>query len=317
MNNIDLIIVEWIQSFRNDFWDAFFLFITEFGDETVFLIIAAILYWTVDKRFAQRFILFFLYSAILNGVLKFLTNRPRPYVASPETVDLVGDGAGGTSLPSGHAQNSAMMGFVLSEKTLLFQRGWSRFLTIIVGLVMLSRLYLGEHYLSDVIFGLAIAYSFYTLINSILNKHNLPNWLLWLWVGVLIPVTLLANNKDLYVALATIIGVQWGLPWEMRHIGFQEKTTKKYAILRIVIGIVIALLIRIGLKEVFSLGLYSIDAEFNPILTDHLLDFVRYFIITLWMTIGAPWLFKRFLSTPSASCPPSSSVGLSNKASRR
>ena len=77
MNNIDLMIVEWIQSFRNDFLDDFFLFITEFGDETVFLIVAAILYWTVDKRFAQRFILFFLYSAILNGVLKFLTHRPR------------------------------------------------------------------------------------------------------------------------------------------------------------------------------------------------------------------------------------------------
>ena len=300
MNNIDLMIVEWIQSFRNDFLDAFFLFITEFGDETVFLIIAAILYWTVDKRFAQRFILFFLYSAILNGVLKFLTHRPRPHVASPETVVLVGEGAGGTSLPSGHAQNSAMMGLVLAEKPLLRPRFWSIFLTTMVGLVMLSRLYLGEHYLSDVLFGLAVAYSFYTWTNSFLKRRKLPAWAPWLGVLLLAPLTFLANNKDLYVALATIIGVQWGLPWEIKHINFQEKTTTKIALLRILIGISVALLIRIGLKEIFSRGLYSADAELNPLLTDHLLDFVRYFAITLWMTIGAPWLFKRFLSTPAA-----------------
>ena len=76
MNNTDLMIVEWIQSFRNPFFDSFFLFITEFGDETVFLIVAAILYWTWDKRFAYRFMMYFLYSAILNGALKFITARP-------------------------------------------------------------------------------------------------------------------------------------------------------------------------------------------------------------------------------------------------
>ena len=59
MESINLIISEWIQSFRSDFLDGFFLFITEFGDETVFLIIAAILYWTFDKRFAYRLVLFF------------------------------------------------------------------------------------------------------------------------------------------------------------------------------------------------------------------------------------------------------------------
>ena len=297
MNNIDLMIVEWIQSFRNPFFDSFFLFITEFGDETVFLIVAAILYWTWDKRFAYRFMLFFLYSAILNGALKFITARPRPHIASPSTVTLVGDGSGGTSLPSGHAQNSTIMGLMLAEKNPFKWKFWSTFLTIMVILVMLSRLYLGEHYLSDVLFGMAIAYTFYTFINRRFMGKIIPSWMPWVPILVLIPLALLSNNKDIYVALATIVGIQLGIPFEMKWINFQEKTTWLFSILRLVLGIGVALTLRIGLKAIFDMGLYSIEAETNPILTDHLLDFVRYFLIVMWMTLGAPLFFKRFLST--------------------
>lgn len=300
MENMDLQIVEWIQSLRNPFFDAFFLFITEFGDETVFLVLAAILYWTFDKRFAYRFMLFFLYSAIVNGALKLITARSRPYVASPETVSLIGDGAGGTSLPSGHAQNSTIMGLILSEKNPLQLRFWSSFLTLMVALVMLSRLYLGEHYLSDVLFGMAIAYAFYTFVNHKLSKKTLPPWLPWLPILFLIPLALLSNNKDMYVALATIVGVQVGVPLEMKWIGFKEKTTRWYAFLRLLLGIGVALALRIGIKAVFELGFYSTDFETNPILTDHLLDFMRYFFIVIWMTLGAPVIFKRYLSGPAS-----------------
>ena len=67
MTSINLTISEFIQSFRSDFLDAIFLFITQFGDETVFLILGAVMYWTFDKKFAYRFIMFFLYGAVLNG----------------------------------------------------------------------------------------------------------------------------------------------------------------------------------------------------------------------------------------------------------
>ena len=292
MESINLIISEWIQSFRNEFLDAFFLFITEFGDETIFLIIAAILYWTFDKRFAYRLVLFFLYGAVINGGLKFLTNSPRPYVEYPDRITLVGEGSSGTSLPSGHAQNSSILGLTLNEKSTSFGKWFSAFLFMMVGLVMLSRLYLGEHYLSDVIFGLAIAFAYYTLVNQIQAKRKIPTWVRWIPIALLIPTAFLTNDKNVYLASASIVGFTIGFPLELKHIGFSIRGQWWQQILKVVIGLSVALALRIGIKAIFEMGLYSLDFENNPLLTDQLLDFTRYLIIALWMTLGAPLLFK-------------------------
>lgn len=297
MESVNLWISEWIQSFRNEFLDAFFLFITEFGDETIFLIIAAILYWTFDKRFAYRLILFFLYGAVINGSLKFLTNSPRPYVEFPDRISLVGEGSGGTSLPSGHAQNSGILGLTLNEKSNQFGKWLTRFLIVMVGLVMLSRIYLGEHYLSDVIFGFAVAFSYYTLVNQIQLKRSLPSWLPWVAMALLIPAALVTNDKNVYLAAASIVGFTIGFPLEVKFIGFSVKGLWWQQVIKIAIGLGIALALRVGLKVVFEMGLYSIDFENNPVLTDQILDFTRYLIIALWMTLGAPLIFK-FLFNP-------------------
>ena len=294
MTSIDLDISKFIQSFRSDFLDAFFLFITQFGDETVFLIVGAFLYWTIDKKFAYRFIMFFLYGAVLNGSLKFLTNTPRPYLEHPEEIQLIGEGSLGTSLPSGHAQNSTTMALVLAEKHRQFGKWFTTFLTVMVILVMLSRLYLGEHYLSDVIFGSAIAYSFYQLIRYIQTKPFASTYVQYLPLILLLPIAILTNDKNVFLASASIFGFSIGYPIERRYIGFKEKTSWYVAVIKLAFGLGIALAIRIGLKEVYELGLYSNQFEINPTLGDQMLDFLRYFIIAIWMTLGAPLIFKKF-----------------------
>ena len=294
MTSINLTISEFIQSFRSDFLDAFFLFITQFGDETVFLIVGAVLYWTFDKKFAYRFIMFFLYGAVFNGSLKVLTNTPRPYVEHPESIQLIGEGSLGTSLPSGHAQNSTTMALVLSEKHRQVGKWFTTFLTVMVILVMLSRLYLGEHYLSDVIFGSAIAYSFYQLIRYIQTKPFASTYVQYLPLILLLPIAILTNDKNVFLASASIFGFSLGYPLERRYIRFKEKTKRPIAIIKLVVGLGIALAIRVGLKAVFEMGLYSIDFEINPTLGDQMLDFLRYFLIAIWMTLGAPLVFKTF-----------------------
>lgn len=295
MTSINLTISEFIQSFRSDFLDAFFLFITQFGDETVFLIVGAILYWTFDKKFAYRFIMFFLYGAVLNGSLKFLTDTPRPYVEHPETIQLIGEGSLGTSLPSGHAQNSTTMALVLAEKHRHVGKWFTTFLTVMVFLVMLSRLYLGEHYLSDVIFGLAIAYGFYQLIRYVQTKPFASTYVQYLPLILLLPIAILTNDKNVFLASASLFGFSIGYPLERRYIGFKERTTWVIALIKLVFGLGIALAIRIGLKAVFELGLYSTDFEINPTLGDQMLDFLRYFLIAIWVTLGAPLVFKKLI----------------------
>jgi undecaprenyl-diphosphatase len=295
MTSINLTISEFIQSLRSDFLDAFFLFITQFGDETVFLIVGAVLYWTFDKKFAYRFIMFFLYGAVLNGSLKFLTDTPRPYVEHPDTIQLIGEGSLGTSLPSGHAQNSTTMALILAEKHRQVGKWFTTFLTVMVILVMLSRLYLGEHYLSDVIFGSAIAYSFYQLIRYVQTKPFASTYVQYLPLILLLPIAMLTNDKNVFLASASIFGFSIGYPLERRYIGFKEKTSWSIALIKLVFGLGIALAIRIGVKAVFEMGLYSIEFETDPTLGDQMLDFVRYFLIAIWMTLGAPFIFKQFI----------------------
>lgn len=299
MESINLLISEWVQSFRNDFLDFFFLFITEFGDETVFLLLAAVLYWTIDKKFAYRLIMFFLYGAVLNGALKFLTNSPRPHVAFPDRIELVGEGSGGTSLPSGHAQNSTILGLTLNEKSRQTGRWLRPFLITMVILVMLSRIYLGEHYLTDVIFGFAVAYTFYTLMTRFLTQYRMPAYVQFLPLFILIPTAIISNDKNVFVATGSLLGLLIGFPLEEKWIGFQTKTTLRFTIAKLIIGLGVALGLRFGLKALFELGLYSQAFETNPNLTDQLLDLSRYFLLTLWMTLGAPAIFKRWFSPQS------------------
>ena len=145
---------------------------------------------------------------------------------------------------------------------------------------------------SYVIFGLAIAYSFYTFVNQIQGRGNLAPWLKWVPIALLIPIAIITNDKNIYLAAASIVGFTIGFPLEQKHIGFSVKGTWGQQILKVLLGLGVALAIRIGLKAVFELGLYSIDFETNPIFTDQLLDFTRYFIIALWMTLGAPTIFR-------------------------
>ena len=294
MDSIDLAIVQWIQSFRNDYLDAFFLIITEMGDETFFLILAAVLYWTIDKKFAYRLMMFFLFGAVVNGSLKFLTASPRPHVEFPEQVSLVGEGSGGTSLPSGHAQNSSILGLTLQEKAKGKLSFLSPLLMLMVFFVMLSRLYLGEHYLSDVLFGLAISYSLYQFTNHLNKKIVNHRFAPYIAIIIVLMLALLTEDKNVFIAASTILGVIIGFPLEQKRIGFTAKGSLLQSILRLAIGLGVAVALRAVIKTLFEQGFYSPDFENNPILTDNLLDFTRYFIVTLWMILGAPFLFKKF-----------------------
>jgi hypothetical protein len=65
---------------------------------------------------------------------------------------------------------------------------------------------------------------------------------------------------------------------EKRYIGYHVKNTNLNQVLKVLIGVVIALIIKEGFKLVFP--------------DELIFDFIRYFLIGGWAAAGAPYMFK-------------------------
>ncbi|RLV57341.1 phosphatase PAP2 family protein [Aeromicrobium phragmitis] len=112
-----------------------------------------------------------------NALLKLVFDRDRPFWDEPLHE------IGGHAFPSGHASGSGMLFTVISLVTIISTgRGWKRRLLLALWILLAlgvasSRVFLGVHYLSDVVAGLAVG-SFATCVLWLLivrGKGRLPS----------------------------------------------------------------------------------------------------------------------------------------------
>ncbi len=161
---IDLTITNFILEFRNPTLDSIMLLFTSLasGISLILLSLIMILYIGNVRKKDVGIYLGILYSGILvNILLKFLYMRPRP-----DNLPLIHENS--LSFPSAHAMNSFLFFAALSY--FIFRETKNKQLTIVIslisatliGLIGISRIYLGVHYPSDVIGGFIAGFLWFT-----------------------------------------------------------------------------------------------------------------------------------------------------------
>lgn len=152
--NMDSGILMFIQEFiRNPILTPVFMFITRLGDRGMIWILLSVILLIPKKtrKIGCMGLLALLGSLVVNNIiLKNLIARPRPFDVIEGLVPLISRPVD-YSFPSGHTGSSFAAACVFYRNL----PGRYGIPTIILAVLMgLSRLYLGVHYPSDVLFGM-------------------------------------------------------------------------------------------------------------------------------------------------------------------
>ena len=156
---IDVAITQEFQEYRPVWLNGLMVAVSYLGNNSLLfallILLTAIIFWAVQLRLEALMIAgLSIVSSILNVGIKLLISRPRP--ATP--LVLVIQHAVGYSFPSGHVMSYvAFWGLLFSLGLILFKRDrwWHYALLVISGLFVVlvgpSRIYLGDHWASDVL----------------------------------------------------------------------------------------------------------------------------------------------------------------------
>lgn len=164
---MEIEIIKFFQSNSNALFDYIWTIISYLASFIGFLIVFIIIFIFFNKIYAIFFAGTYSVGITFNYILKSLINRPRPYEISSAVNNLLE--AVGKSMPSGHTVSIVIIvSFILfliitKSKNKLFIS-----LSVVVSLlltvmVIISRMYLGQHFISDCMVGFIIGLVFAVL----------------------------------------------------------------------------------------------------------------------------------------------------------
>ena len=129
---------------------------------TLVVLSIAFIFLIKEKKYSKFIILNLVLSFLANRVLKFIFRRPRP-----ERIQILAEK--GYSFPSGHAMVSfAYYGFLIyliykNIKNKKIKFSLIIFLSILILFIGVSRIYLGVHYVTDVLGGFVFGFIYLML----------------------------------------------------------------------------------------------------------------------------------------------------------
>lgn len=280
-----------IQGVRNGFTDKFWTLVSFLGEEMFVIAVMMFVFWCVDKRKGFKFINIYFVSVAIVAGLKVLVHRVRPFnkYADNNYVQSIGEKSSDYCFPSGHTNSISTLSTLVVKE---FPRARKFTLPVAIALVLLvmfSRMYLGQHYLTDVLTGactgIAIVLALGFLYDLLKDREEYI-------AVVIVPLAIIASvfigvfvKGEMLETSLTLTGIMTsayiGYFIEKRVVKFNVKAALWQQAVKYVLGASVAGLLYFALGKLFA-G----DA------TMWLYGYIRYFLIGAWLMLGAPALFK-------------------------
>lgn len=287
MTQLEMQFLQFLESLRTDFWVILFEGITMLGEETILILIIAVLYFAFDKRLALRIGYITVTSMCVNGVVKNIVKRPRPF-ASGEVTPARAHTATGYSFPSGHTQTISTWSTAFA---MYFKKRWVRVLAAVgIVAVAFSRLFLGVHYPSDVIggavLGVSIAIGLSIVYDRTKDVHRLYmiTGLLFFPLAIAFLIKADPHYEDFFKLYGMLVGLFFATELEEKYASLTYDVVWWKKVLRVVIGIAMVLVIKESVKLIYV---------FDSLHISLVLDCIRYMLVVIVGFGLCPILYKK------------------------
>ena len=261
----------WNQALRERMPGAeyFFRYVTEFGGTLTYLAIFFVIFWAINKNIGKALISTYVFGSTINYYAKGAIGYARP----PES-NWILVGASHLSAPSGHAMSSSIFwGYLAARWKSIFMGVLAIFIIVLVGL---SRLYLGVHWLGDILsgwlFGIATLLLVWMLEKPLQAFFSRVN-MLYVYIGVAVLGALLMILTQVFYPLAAtsdfgsdggkIIGLGLGLALEHAFVRFEIRSVPGRlwkTVLRVMLGMLIFIILFLALYLLLDTSLFYMEA---------------------------------------------------------
>lgn len=287
----------WLQQLSSPALDRVMAFFTSLGTDYFYMALLPLVYWCVDRRRGHELAYLFLVSMWLNGLLKDVFNMPRPSAAEGVR-QLAREYSNG--FPSGHAQGSmTLYGYLFAA----YRVRWLRWLCVfLIAMITLSRPYLGMHYLGDILGGLAIGLVLVLVFRWAYARGVGDGWSRRgkAVLAVLVPLLLVPLYADsvAYQTLGFLMGLLASGMVAPDAVPFEPRVRWTAQGAKLLVG---------------YLGFAALYALHATLIPNGLLEVFGYAVIAVWVTTGAPLVFRRLGLAADPPGPPAARPDLARR----